>query len=409
MSWQPPSDPSGLTREAPEPVVRPSDPGPSRRARPSRSRRLPVVMGAVGASVIAAVLALSVVAPPPTRSGPTSTTGGDGGSGAATTLAAIEPGTSSATATPDAVLTADVDAASVADRVIPSVVYVEVLRGGPGGQAVAVASGSGVVIDTDGHIVTNRHVVSAGTAYRVVLYDGRTYDATLVGVDEATDLAVLDVSADDLTPISMGSSDGLGVGDPAVAVGSPLGLKGGPSLTVGVVSAFGREVTTDTSTLYGMLQTDAAITEGSSGGALVDDAGRLIGITTAVGVSSVGVEGIGFATPVEIVERVAGELLAGGTATQAGLGITGETAYRAMTDGGERPVGVEILAIRAGSAASDAGLAVGDVISEVTGTPVDTMDELVAVLRRHAAGDRVSLTVDRDGTSRTVEVALQDL
>ncbi|HSG85016.1 MAG TPA: trypsin-like peptidase domain-containing protein [Candidatus Limnocylindrales bacterium] len=359
------------------------------------------MVGALGASVVVAVLALSALGSPTTPAGIPSATGTSSGVGAATAPAA--------TATPDAVLTADVDAASVADRVIPSVVYVEVLRGAPAGQTAAVASGSGVVIDTEGHIVTNRHVVAAGTAYRVVLSDGRTYGATLIGVDEATDLAVLGVSADGLTPIAMGSSDALGVGDPAVAVGSPLGLQGGPSLTVGVVSAFGREVTTDSSTLYGMLQTDAAITEGSSGGALVDEAGRLIGITTAVGVSSVGVEGIGFATPVEIVERVAGELLTDGVATQAGLGITGETAYRAMADGGERPVGVEILAIRAGSAASDAGLAVGDVISEVAATPVDTMDELIAALRRHAAGDRVSLAVDGGGVSRTVEVALQDL
>ena len=401
MSWQSPSDPSGLTGEAPDPVLRPPDPGPTGGTEPSRSRRLPIVVGALGASVVAAVLALSALGSPTTPAGIPSATGTSSGVGAATAPAA--------TATPDAVLTADVDAASVADRVIPSVVYVEVLRGAPAGQTAAVASGSGVVIDTEGHIVTNRHVVAAGTAYRVVLSDGRTYGATLIGVDEATDLAVLGVSADGLTPIAMGSSDALGVGDPAVAVGSPLGLQGGPSLTVGVVSAFGREVTTDSSTLYGMLQTDAAITEGSSGGALVDEAGRLIGITTAVGVSRVGVEGIGFATPVEIVERVAGELLTDGVATQAGLGITGETAYRAMADGGERPVGVEILAIRAGSAASDAGLAVGDVISEVAATPVDTMDELIAALRRHAAGDRVSLTVDGGGVSRTVEVALQAL
>jgi putative serine protease PepD len=158
-----------------------------------------------------------------------------------------------------------------------------------------------------------------------------------------------------------------------------------------------------------MLQTDAAITEGSSGGALVDENGRLIGITTAVGVSSVGVEGIGFATPVEIVSRVADEIIAGGSASQPGLGITGSTAYADLDDGGEMPTGVEVRSVSAGSAAADAGIAVGDVITSVDGIRIDTMDELVARLRRHSAGDTVSLTVGDGSTQSTVRVALDDL
>lgn len=376
---------------------------------PRRRRTREALLVAAGSLAVVAVLAVGILTAP----------GEPGATGSATSAADATPAAAStqtasgseatATIAPSAVLAADVDAASVADRVIPSVVYVEVSQAGRGGQVAPVASGSGVILDTDGHIVTNRHVVAAGSSYSVVLYDGRTYDATVVGVDEVTDLAVLDIAADDLTPISLGSSDSLGVGDPAVAVGSPLGLQGGPSLTVGVLSAFGREVSTDTSTLYGMLQTDAAITEGSSGGALVDEAGRLIGITTAVGVSSVGVEGVGFATPVEIVARVTDELIADGTASQPGLGITGQTAYEQLADGGEQPVGVEILAVQAGSAASDADLAVGDVISKVGDTPVDTMEELIAALRRHSAGDRIALAVDGTGTTRTVSVTLQNL
>ena len=254
-----------------------------------------------------------------------------------------------------------------------------------------MASGSGVVLDADGHVVTNRHVVEAGTSYRVVLSDGRSYAAKLLGEDAATDLAVLKISADDLTPIALGSSDALKIGGTTIAVGSPLGLQGGPSLSVGVLSAIGREVQTDQQTiLYGMLQTDAAINEGSSGGALVDEQGHLVGITTAVGVSSVGIEGVGFATPVEIVKRVADELIAKGAATTAGLGISGTTAYRDLSDGGQAPTGVEIGQVQTGAAADKAGLKESDVITHVDGVAVDTMDELVSSTsppRRRRPGD----------------------
>ena len=273
-----------------------------------------------------------------------------------------------------------------------------------------MASGSGVVLDADGHVVTNRHVVEAGTSYRVVLSDGRSYAAKLLGEDAATDLAVLKISADDLTPIALGSSDALKIGGTTIAVGSPLGLQGGPSLSVGVLSAIGREVQTDQQTiLYGMLQTDAAINEGSSGGALVDEQGHLVGITTAVGVSSVGIEGVGFATPVEIVKRVTDELIAKGAATTAGLGISGTTAYRDLSDGGQAPTGVEIGQVQTGAAADKAGLKESDVITHVDGVAVDTMDELVSILRRHAAGDQVTLTVQRGGADQTITVVLGTL
>jgi S1-C subfamily serine protease len=328
-----------------------------------------------------------------------------------------------------------VNAPTVAQTVVPSVVYIEVSAAGSrfqqgfpgagqfgdgqsqngdgqaqGGQVQPVASGSGVVLDKDGHVVTNRHVVEAGTSYRVILSDGRSYAAKLLGEDAATDLAVLKISADDLTPIVLGSSDVLKIGGTTIAVGSPLGLQGGPSLSVGVLSAIGREVQTDQQTiLYGMLQTDAAINEGSSGGALVDEQGHLVGITTAVGVSSVGIEGVGFATPVEIVKRVADELIAHGAATTAGLGISGATAYRDLSDGGQAPTGVEIGQVQTGSAADKAGLKDGDVITHVDGVAVDTMDELVSILRRHSAGDQVTLTVQRTGGEQTVTVVLGSL
>jgi S1-C subfamily serine protease len=297
-------------------------------------------------------------------------------------------------------------ASDIAATVVPSVVTVQV-GGGSGDAFVPRGTGSGVVFDDSGHIVTNDHVVEVGDAYRVVLSDGRIYDADLVGTDPATDLAVLTVTADALRPIALGETDGLAVGDPAIAVGSPLGLEGGPSLSVGVVSALGREVSTDpATTLYGMVQTDAPITQGSSGGALVDGRGRLIGITTAVGVSEVGVEGIGFATPVEIVNRVVAELIADGEAGLPFLGITGSTGFSDTADGGLQPIGVDVETVESGSAADGAGVLAGDVISAVDGRPVDTIDELIALLRRSSGGDVVELTVLREERELTLRATL---
>ncbi len=289
------------------------------------------------------------------------------------------------------------DASLVGDAVIPSVVTVEI-TGTVLGETGRIGSGSGVVFDDQGHIITNDHVVAAGGEYRVVLADGRVYPAELIGTDPTTDLAVLSIGARDLRPIALGSSDQLDVGDPAVAVGSPLGLEGTPSLTVGVISAFGREVQTDATTrLYGMLQTDAPITQGSSGGALVDGAGRLVGITTAVGVSEVGIEGIGFATPIEVVTRVVGELIANGEASDPFLGIFGSTSFADTVDGGSAPIGVAIESIEADTAAAAAGLNPGDVIAAVEGTSIKTMEELVSLLRRYGAGSPIELTLD-DGS-----------
>ena len=299
--------------------------------------------------------------------------------------------------------------AAIAAEVLPSIVTVMV--GNDSAQGLdTIGSGSGVIISEDGLIVTNDHVVEGAPDYRVVLSDGRTsYEATLIGTDPVTDLAVLDIEAAGLVPIELGATTELSVGDAAVAVGSPLGLDGGPSVTVGVLSAFGRQVTTDPErTLFGMLQTDAPITQGSSGGALVDSQGRLIGITTAVGVSDVGIEGVGFATPVELVSRVVDELVADGSVEHAFLGIRGGTAFDTSPDGAQVAAGVQIDSVEPGTAAADAGLEAGEIITSVDGEPLITMDELVIALRHHSAGDEVTLTVvpSAGETPRTVEVVL---
>ncbi len=298
------------------------------------------------------------------------------------------------------------DARAVGQKVIPSVVTVEIQGAAFDGRQVDVGSGSGVIYDNQGHVITNNHVAAAGSSYEVVLSDGRVYPATVVGTDPTTDLAVLQISAQDLHPITIGSSDSLSVGDPAVAVGSPLGLSGGPSLTVGVISAFNRQVQTDASSsagLDGMLQTDAPIISGSSGGALVNQDGALVGITTAVGVSPVGAEGIGFATPVEIVTRVADEIIANGHASIPYLGVQISTAMQDTTDGGSAPIGVSIESVVPNSAADQAGLKVGDVVSAIDGTQMRSHFQLIGQLRRYAAGDTIKMTLS-DG--RTINVTL---
>jgi S1-C subfamily serine protease len=232
----------------------------------------------------------------------------------------------------------------------------------------------------------------------------------VIGTDAFTDLAVLDIEATGLLPIEQGSTTELEIGDAAIAVGNPLGLQGGPSLTVGVISAFERQVQTgpnsQTDVLFGMLQTDAPITSGSSGGALVDEQGRLIGITSAIGVSNVGAEGIGFAIPIELVQRVTDEIITTGEAKHPFLGIAGVTEFDDAGDGAQIPVGVLIQSVEGGSAAGDAGLEVGDRITEVADDNVTTMDGLIVSLREYPVGTPVEVTVLRGGEQMVLTVTL---
>ncbi len=387
---------------SPTPTSPPSDPPPPRPRR--RSWWVPVLSAVLGAALaVGGMAAINAV-------------GGDSDSAlssSATTLASAPAGNdgSGDVVTIPSLTDGAVDAAAVGAKVIPSVVTVQVGVEGTGGVQIQ-GTGSGVILDTTGHIATNNHVASIGSAHQVVLADGRVFPATVVGTDPVTDLAVLQISAEGLTPIQLGSSDALEVGDPAVAVGSPLALEGGPTLTVGVVSAFGRRVDTgssaaDSETLFGMLQTDAPITQGSSGGALVDAAGRLIGITTAVGVSSIGVEGIGFATPVEIVSRVTSEIIATGTASHAFLGVTVSTVMDPIAGGGTIPAGAGVESVEPGSAAAGAGIQVGDVITALDDTQLDGQEQLVALLRRYKAGDAATFTIrSATGNTSSIEVTL---
>ncbi|MGH8873671.1 MAG: S1C family serine protease, partial [Acidimicrobiia bacterium] len=290
----------------------------------------------------------------------------------------------------------------VAAAVTPSIVAIQV-------DAVAgFGSGSGVVWSAEGLIVTNHHLVEGARTIEVLFTDGLSYPAQLVGSDPLTDLAVLEVDGADLAPIRRGRVEEIGVGDQAAAVGNPLGLRGGPSVTTGIVSAFGRtlRVTVENDILYGLIQTDAPITRGSSGGALVDAQGRLIGITTAIGVSDVGAEGLGFAIPIDVVASVVADLIADGEVSHAFLGITGRTVLSQNEAGASFPAGAEISEFAEPSSLRGAGARVGDVIVAMDGEPIATIDDLIALLRKRRAGETVTITVDRAAEAIDVEVIL---
>lgn len=294
----------------------------------------------------------------------------------------------------------EVSVASVAARVIPSTVAVEVssfLQGG---------SGSGVVYGDSGYIITNNHVVEIGGDLNVVFSDGARFGAEIVGTDPITDIAVLRVERSELAPMTLGSAGDLAIGEPVVAVGNPLGLPGGPTVTTGIVSALDRRLAMGLQQeLVGLIQTDAPIAPGSSGGALIDASGRLIGITTAIAVSDVGAEGLGFAVPVEIATGVANDLIETGEVRHALLGIVGDTAW-AQDGGAEFPVGVLVTDVSADAAFAEAGGQINDVILEVGGVEVRTIDSLLARLRQYRAGDVVPLLILRGDAENTLDVTM---
>ncbi|MCP3995727.1 MAG: PDZ domain-containing protein, partial [bacterium] len=300
-------------------------------------------------------------------------------------------------------------ATAVARKVVPSIVTVDV-GGLIEGEFEIFGTGSGVVLSADGLIATNHHVVTDSDVYQVIFSDGRIYRAEIVGSDRRTDLAVLRIDAENLVPIEIGSTETATIGQVAVAVGSPLGLDGGPSVTVGVVSAFGRQVRTgpeDFDVLFDMLQTDAPITEGSSGGALVDANGRLLGITSAIGVSSAGAEGIGFAIPVELVTRITDEIIETGAVRHPFIGVQLDTAFVANSDGSQSPAGASVVRfVMEGSAAEAAGIQTEDLITAYDGKRVAIPDDLISGLRKYRAGEEVTLSITRGTDSLEIPVVL---
>ncbi|NNH70155.1 PDZ domain-containing protein [Nocardia uniformis] len=369
-------------------------PGYAAAPAPQRSRRTAVVAGALALALVSGGIggAVGSMATRDSGSRPAITNALDAPRDQVSTVANAPAGSVQA----------------VAQKVVPSVVMIRVAG------ARAEGEGSGVVLSSDGLILTNNHVVSGAgpnAEIDVAFSDGSTAPATLVGTDPISDLAVIKVTGKQgLTPIELGSSDNLQVGQSVVAVGSPLGLAG--TVTTGIVSALNRPVSTSgepgsTGTVIDAIQTDAAINPGNSGGALVDMNGKLIGINTAIatmGVSEPGGQsgsiGLGFAIPVDQARRVADELIKTGKATYAQIGIK----VRARDDVN----GARVLEVTPDGPAAKAGIPNGAVITKLDDQVVDSGNALIAAVRSHRPGDKVKITyTDEQGNnSKTVEVTL---
>ena len=306
--------------------------------------------------------------------------------------------------------------AGIAARVLQNVVNISVQS--PTGSG----TGSGVVIRSDGYVITNNHVVDAavGGGKVTVSFNGAEsieIPATIVGRDPSTDLAVLKVQTDkQLNAATLGQSRGLVVGDPVVAIGSPLGLAG--TVTTGIISALNRTVNVPgekggSQPLFNAIQTDAAINPGNSGGALVDAKGQVIGINSAIatlggggigGSAGGGSIGVGFAIPIDEARSVAEELIRTGKATHPAIGVQ---ALTSTSDNGGRPGALVRSAVPGGSA-QKAGLRAGDIITAVDGTEVRSVDELIVAIRQNKVGDTVTLTYYRGQSKEQVKAVLQD-
>lgn len=299
---------------------------------------------------------------------------------------------------------------SVVDQCANSVVEIQtesVTNGSnPFQQYVSSGAGSGVILTQDGYIVTNHHVIEDANSITVRTRSGDEYNASLVGFDEQSDLAVLKIDATGLTPAVLGDSTTLEVGDLAIAIGNPLGELGG-SVTSGIISALDREMTIDGQTMT-LLQTDAAVNPGNSGGGLFNANGDLIGIVNAKS-SGENVEGIGFAIPISTATDIIDELIANGEVTsRPTLGVSLYNVEDEMTASqlGVDSTGVYIVQIVDGGAADNAGLRSGDRIVSVDGSEVSSASDVRAALNKHKIGESISITVERNGQTQDFDVAL---
>lgn len=294
----------------------------------------------------------------------------------------------------------------VASKVRPSIVGIEVEYSVNSifyrNKSTATAAGSGIIISEDGYILTNNHIVnSSSTSYyyelgkankvTVTLYNDSTkYDATIVGTDSQTDLAVIKIEKNGLKAAELGDSDAVQVGEFAMAIGNPLGLT--DSVTAGIVSAVNREVSDQDGNSYVAIQTDASINSGNSGGALVNSKGQVIGVNT-LKLSGTGVEGVGFAIPINSTKEIYEQLIQYNKVKRPYIGIGGYDLDEQTAEDNNLVVGIYIKTIEDFSAGEKAGLKIGDVIVEVDGTKVTKMDELNAIKNQKQIGDTLKLKV----------------
>ena len=290
-------------------------------------------------------------------------------------------------------------------------------RGGRGGtqEYTQTAAGSGIIISEDGYVLTNNHVISGADKITVYVNSGdgseeQSYEATLVGSSESNDIAVLKIDATGLNAAAFGDSDQLEVGELAVAIGNPMGQVHG-SVTAGIISAVEQELTIDDVTINA-IQTDAAINPGNSGGALFDSYGNVIGIVYAKS-SSVSIEGIGYAIPVNNIKDLVAQMINDPDSvkdqtkgSQIMLGITIRDITEDMSKQYSMPVGVYITEVSSMSAAERAGLQKGDIITEFAGETVTSADDLNAIKAKQTSGDTVSVKIDRNGKEMTLDLVI---
>ena len=286
---------------------------------------------------------------------------------------------------------------------------------GQSSTSTATASGSGIIISDDGYILTNNHVISStsedsfyqiseANKITVTLFNDSTeYEAKIVGKDEETDLAVIKIDKTGLVKAEFADSDSIKVGEFAMAVGNPMGMQS--SVTTGIISAVNREITDTDGKTYTLIQTDAAINSGNSGGALVNSEGKVIGINT-LKLTGNSVEGIGFAIPINSTTDITSQLIEYSKVKRPYIGITGIDLDEQTARTYNLVVGVYVKSVEDFSSAEKAGIKPGDVIIEADGTKITTMDDLTKIKNSHKIGDEMKIKVNRDGQERDLTVTL---
>lgn len=279
-----------------------------------------------------------------------------------------------------------------------------------GFQSTSAASGSGFIISDDGYILTNYHVVEDSGSISVSTYDGTTYEASMIGYDESNDIAVLKVEAENLPSVILGDSDNLNVGDNVVAIGNPLGELTF-SLTVGYISAKDRQVTLSSNVTMNLIQTDAAINSGNSGGALFNLYGEVIGVTNAKystsSSSSASIDNIGFAIPMNSIRSIVESIIEKGYIAKPYIGVS-ITSVSAESQLYGLPKGAAVQSVVAGGPAEQAGLSAGDIITALNGEEITGSDVFIPLIQKANPGDTLNLTVYRQGETRTIAVVVSE-
>lgn len=302
--------------------------------------------------------------------------------------------------------------ADVASQVTASVVKIQTeiaVYSNRLGQSVEQGAASGVILTKDGYIITNNHVIENSNKITVITTDEKQYSAAVVGADKQADIAVLKINATDLTPAVLGSSSSLKVGDRAIIIGNPLGELGG-TLTQGIISALDRQITFD-GQIMNLLQTDAAVNPGNSGGGLFNDSAELVGIVVAKSVSTE-VEGLGFAIPIDDIKTTIENIINGKSAQAGGKIYIGISAVDISTNQlaaqyNLSQKGVYIAQVYDNTSAQQAGLKSGDLITGIDGEEISNFTQFKQIINKHAAGDKIEMTIIRNNSAKTVEITLR--